>query len=157
MEKKLELCFHLAKTRDLLPEDGRLRDAALLAAGRAYAPYSGLKVGAAALLQDGGIVEGNNQENGAYPSGMCAERVALFCAGASFPHMPVCALAIVAVWEGEVRRWIAPCGACRQVMLETELRGGGRPLRVLMCGSEETLIAGSAKVLLPFGFSLAAW
>ncbi|MDR0393984.1 MAG: cytidine deaminase [Tannerella sp.] len=152
MEEKIELCVNILKTESLSPEDSRLRAAAVSAAGRAYAPYSRFQVGAAVMLEDGVIVEGSNQENRAYPSGLCAERVALFHAGASFPRIPVLSLAIVAIKEGVLQRSISPCGACRQVILETEQRYG-KPVRILMCGSDETVIVSSAKDLLPFRFA----
>jgi cytidine deaminase len=152
-EKKIELCAVVWKTAELSPDDRRLRDEAIRAAGQAYAPYSLFRVGAAAMLSDGTIVAGNNQENVAFPSGLCAERVVLFHAGASFPDRPVVSLAICAIKEGIIQRSIAPCGACRQVMFETERRNGGCPVRILMCGSEETVVVSSAGELLPFGFS----
>ncbi len=151
-EKKIELPVSILKTEELSPDDNRLRVAAIHAAGRAYAPYSRFQVGAAAMLSDGSVVEGSNQENISYPSGLCAERVALFYAGASFPEIPVISLAIVAVKEGVVQKSIAPCGACRQVMLETEQRYG-KPMRILMCGKDETVVVSTAKHLLPFSFS----
>ena len=153
MEKiKIELSFERWKTRDLSAESLRLLGAAVNAAKRAYAPYSHFQVGAAVLLKDGTVVEGNNQENRAYPSGLCAERVALFAAGASFPHQPVEAIAIVAMKDGAVLPAIAPCGACRQVMLETEQRYG-QPIRILLCGKDETILINAASDLLPFSFS----
>ena len=150
---KLELIFQQLKTEDLSLEDRSLHKAAIHTALRAYAPYSHFKVGAAVLLTDGTIVEGNNQENAAYPSGLCAERVALFTAGATFPERPVAAIAIVATRNGIIQSAIAPCGACRQVMLETEKRYG-QPMRILMCGDETTVIAYSTKDLLPLAFEL---
>ena len=151
-EKRIELLAAILKTEELSPDDNRLRMAAVHAAGRAYAPYSRFQVGAAVMLRDGSVVEGSNQENIAFPSGLCAERVALFHAGASFPEIPVISLAIVAVKDGVIQKSIAPCGACRQVMLETEQRYG-EPVRILMCGRDETILVSTAKDLLPFGFS----
>ena len=119
-EIKIELTFKRLKTAELSKEDRRLRDAAITAAERAYAPYSQFKVGAALLLEDTSVIEGNNQENMAYPSGLCAERVALFTAAASSPEKPVKAMAITALKDGKVQPTIAPCGGCRQVMIETE-------------------------------------
>ena len=150
-ERKIILNFKLAGTGELPEGDERLRNAAVEAAKDAYAPYSHFCVGAAALLEDGTIVKGSNQENAAYPSGLCAERVALFSAGASFSSIPVVVLAIVAIKDGKIQSSISPCGACRQVMLETEQRYN-RPLRTLLCGSDETIIISSAKDLLPLCF-----
>ena len=98
---------------------------------KAYAPYSNFHVGAAVLLEDGTIIQGNNQENIAYPSGLCAERVALFHAGAQFPGIAVDLICIVA--KGDlmpISQLLSPCGACRQVMLESENRQN-KPNRTL--------------------------
>ncbi|MDR3250327.1 MAG: cytidine deaminase [Tannerella sp.] len=152
-EKKIVLTAKVMPTDELSCGDRRLRAAAIDAAGRAYAPYSRFSVGAAALLADDSIVTGNNQENMAYPSGLCAERVALFAAGATFPDIPVTAIAIVAMSGGEVHPHVSPCGSCRQVMLETERRYGGA-IRVLMCGRDETVVVSSVSGLMPFAFGL---
>ena len=103
------------------------------------------------LLENGTIVLGNNQENVAYPSGMCAERTALFYAGAAYPDVPVKALAIAACFKGRPRKEVvSPCGACRQVMAEV-IRRYGRDFDVLMIGEEETVVI-KASSLLPFSF-----
>jgi cytidine deaminase len=96
-------------------------------------------------------VTGSNQENAAYPSGMCAERVALFSAGARYPDVPVKTVVIAAVKDGIVQKQIAPCGACRQVMLETEKRYN-QPVQIVLAGSEEVYIVESAEALLPLSF-----
>ena len=89
----------------------------------AYAPYSNFHVGAVALLDNGEIVRGSNQENLAYPSGLCAERVALFYAGANFPQQQIKHLVIVAKGELiDTDQWLSPCGGCRQVIAETQMR-----------------------------------
>jgi cytidine deaminase len=120
---------------------------------KAYAPYSKFKVGAAALLSNGEVVLGSNQENIAYPSGLCAERVALFYAGANFSDQSVKTLCIVA--KGDllpIEKLLSPCGACRQVMLETETRQS-EPYRVILVSqNKRTIIFSSAKDLLPFAF-----
>ena len=126
-------------------------EAALKATEQSYAPYSKFHVGAAALLEDGTIVTGSNQENSAYPSGLCAERVTLFHAGHQYPDMPVVALAIAAATNGRQVESISPCGACRQVLLETEQRYG-KPMKVLLCGTKEVVVAESAESLLPLCF-----
>jgi cytidine deaminase len=149
--RKLEVCIRVLQTNELSSDDARLRAVAFHAAARAYAPYSRFQVGAAVRLRDGTILEGCNQENVASPSGLCAERVALFHAGAVFPELPVIALALVAVKDGVMQAFVSPCGACRQVMLETEQRYG-TPLRVLMCGRDETFMVASAQDLLPLRF-----
>ncbi len=137
---------------DELP-DGykRLYDKAFEVARDAYAPYSGFHVGAVALLDDGSMVCGNNQENAAYPSGLCAERTTLFHAGACYPDVAVRVLAIAALNEGKRVRSITPCGACRQVMIETERRQG-KAMRVLLCGEKEIYLIAKTSDLLPFSF-----
>ena len=117
-----------------------------------YCPYSQFHVGAAAKLANGVIIPGCNQENAAYPSGLCAERTALFAAGAQYPEQPVEMLAIACFtgdhFTGEPG---SPCGACRQVMLETEHRYGGK-MQVLLYGDNETYVFDSAADLLPLIF-----
>ena len=121
-----------------------LSEKALAAAGKAYCIYSDFAVGAAVLLENGTIVLGNNQENVAYPSGLCAERTA-------YPDVPVKALAITACFKGRPRKEVvSPCGACRQVMAEV-IRRYGRDFDVLMIGEEETVVI-KASSLLPFSF-----
>lgn len=119
---------------------------------RAYAPYSKFHVGAAALLENGEIVTGTNQENAAYPSGLCAERVALFFANSQYPNVSVKTLAIAASAGGSItEECTAPCGACRQVILETENRFE-TPIRMLMAGKETIYGVNSIKELLPLHF-----
>ena len=119
---------------------------------RSYCPYSGFHVGAAVKLANGEIIRGCNQENAAYPSGLCAERVALFAAGAQFPDQPVLKLAIACFTDGHFTAEPgAPCGACRQVMLETEHRYPGK-MEVLLYGENETFVFDSAADLLPLIF-----
>jgi cytidine deaminase len=135
-----------------LPDEFKeLAQSALSATRDAYAPYSKFHVGAAVLLEDGTIVTGNNQENVAYPSGLCAERVALFYAGAQYPGMAVRAIAIAAWTEGRQVERITPCGACRQVLLETENRYK-HPMNILLCSPEQVYVAESAASLLPLSF-----
>lgn len=131
-------------------------DKALLADARkisehAYAPYSGFHVGAALELTNGERILGSNQENMAYPSGLCAERVALFYAGSSFPDSGIKTMAISAVnQQGERPPVAAPCGACRQVMLESEMRAGFA-MRIILDGNPITILNGISS-LLPFSF-----
>lgn len=150
---KLETLFVEKTVEELDVQESGLMQAAIEAARQAYAVYSHFHVGAAARLSNGEIVIGSNQENAAYPSGMCAERTALFYAGAKYPDAVVESLAIVALSDGELRPGISPCGACRQVLLETEQRGGAS-IRILLCGKERVIIIPSAKDLLPFCFQL---
>lgn len=138
---------------ELGAEDLNLVECAFNACGKAYAPYSKFHVGASVLLENGEIVEGNNQENIAYPSGLCAERVALFWVGANFPDTKVLTLAIVA--KGDllpVDQILSPCGGCRQVMLETELRQDVSYRIIIVSQNNRTMIFNSAKDLLPFSF-----
>ena len=120
---------------------------------RAYAPYSQFKVGAAVLLVNGEIITGNNQENAAYPSGLCAERVALFYAQARYPDVAIRCLAIAAVGDMPATTFITPCGACRQVMVACEKRGE-IPMRILVCSETEVLEIDTAADLLPLKFDL---
>jgi len=130
----------------------KLIDAAKSATKNAYAPYSRFRVGAAVLLENGGIISGNNQENAAYPSGLCAERTALFFANATYPDQKVEAIAIAAWHNGQfTREAITPCGACRQVLLEAENRFHS-PMKVLMYSEEGIYVASAIKDMLPLSF-----
>ena len=133
--------------------DRELIDEAREAAKRCYAPYSRFGVGAAVRLADGTIVTGNNQENAAYPSGLCAERTTLFWANAQYPDIAVDTLVIAARSEaGELARPIPPCGACRQVILEVEKRYS-RTIRIILFGTHESyLVEDGVKALLPLCF-----
>ena len=138
---------------ELSAEEQQLVEAAKEATTRSYAPYSHFHVGAAALLANGEIISGTNQENAAYPSGICAERTTLFYANSQHPQEAVKALAIAArTSEGHwTETPISPCGACRQVMTETENRFG-KPMKVLLCSTREVFVIESAKDLLPVSF-----
>ena len=118
-----------------------------------HSPYSEFKVGAAVLLQSGRIVHGSNQENVAYPSGLCAERVALFCIGAQYPEDQIVAIAITAHTEKFlIEKPVTPCGACLQVLGDFEQRQK-RPIRVLLyCMGKNVLIAEGINSFLPFQF-----
>lgn len=139
---------------ELVEADRQLIDAARQATYRSYAPYSRFCVGAAARLADGTVVSGSNQENAASPSSLCAERTTLFYANSRYPDQAVDTLAIAARnAEGEfLQKPISPCGACRQVMLETETRFG-HPMRVLLYGTEGIYELRGVKSLLPFSFT----
>ncbi|MBQ7209663.1 MAG: cytidine deaminase [Paludibacteraceae bacterium] len=138
---------------DELPADLReLVDEAKKMVFRSYSPYSNFKVGAAARLSSGRIQGGSNQENAAYPSGLCAERTTLFAVGAMYPDESVEALAIAAYTNGDYTEMpTAPCGACRQVMLESENRGG-KPMKVLLYGKKCTYVVDSVDQLMPLTF-----
>ena len=140
--------------KDLSVEDQVLVDRAYEAMESAYAPYSQFKVGASARLDNDAIVTGSNQENSAYPSGLCAERVALFHIGANYPKQTVQTLCVVA--KGDlipVEKLLSPCGACRQVMLETENRQTNKIKVIIVNQDRRALVLSSVIDLLPFGFS----
>ena len=123
------------------------------AAENAYAPYSKFRVGAAVLLENGEIIQGSNQENAAYPSGLCAERVAIFYANAKYPNIPIKSIAVTAnTKDGFIEQPIPPCGSCLQVMLESERRSE-KPLQVILYGTEKITVADSIKQFLPFNFN----
>lgn len=132
-----------------------LVDSAIKAARDAYAPYSEYHVGAALRLANGKIVSGSNQENAAYPSGMCAERVALFYAGARYPDVAVESIAIAAIREGIIQEEpVAPCGACRQVLYEKESQGKEN-MELILYGSKKIQVLSRVTDLLPLPFKLA--
>ena len=133
-------------------EDKDLAQAAVEATAQSYAPYSNFNVGAAVLFEDGVIVKGANQENAAYPSGLCAERTALFYASASRPDKAMTAIAIAAGQNGELcKNPATPCGACRQVMAQYQTKSG-RPMRVLLIGAERIWRFEKVDDLLPLIF-----
>lgn len=119
---------------------------------KAYAPYSGFSVGAAVLLENGEIITGNNQENAAYPSGICAERTAVFYANSQFPGVAILAIAITASAQGKfIRKPAYPCGACRQVLLEARNKTG-KAMKVILAGEECIQIISDVRDLLPLPF-----
>jgi len=140
---------------ELLAADRELLDLAIRATGSSYSPYSSFKVGAAARLATGQILSGSNQENAAYPSGLCAERVVLFYAQAQFPDVPVEAIAIYAMSDDfRLDKPVTPCGSCRQVMAEHENRHG-RKLRVIMGGANGLVqVMEGIESLLPLMFMM---
>jgi Cytidine deaminase len=149
----LAITVQEAESRADLPLDDKvLLKAAEKALESAYAPFSTFQVGAAVRLSDGSVVTGSNQENAAFPSGLCAERTALFYAHAQYPHLKVEAIAITAATEGVlVAEPVYPCGACRQVMLESEKRAG-KPVRVIMGSRGKVQIVEGIGALLPLSF-----
>ncbi|MBN2636413.1 MAG: cytidine deaminase [Prolixibacteraceae bacterium] len=119
---------------------------------QAYAPYSGFYVGAAVLLKNGLVISGNNQENCDFTDGLCAERVALFYAQANYPDIPIVALAVSAkIKGGDVVKLTQPCGSCRQVLIEAEVRFK-QPISIILDGKDKIMIFESAESLLPFAF-----
>lgn len=117
---------------ELEPKDRELAEAAVKAMNNAYAPYSHFHVGAAVRISNGDIVQGSNQENAAFPSGLCAERTALFAAGAKYPDKDFLSIALAGGVYGQLGEHPAtPCGACRQVMAQYQAKSGN-PLSVIM-------------------------
>ena len=156
MEEKLTIAYERFNTwKELSESDQSLVEKAFEACETAYAPYSKFRVGASILLSDGTTLKGSNQENVAYPSGLCAERVALFYAGANFPNEKVETLCIVA--KGDLLpldKVLSPCGGCRQVMLETENRQK-KSYRIILVNQNDTVtVFQSAHDLLPLAFGI---
>ena len=143
-----------SSVKDLAKKDEELMAEAQKMVKSAYAPYSNFSVGAALLLDNGKVITGNNQENAAYPSGLCAERVAIYSAGAHYPNSAVKAIAITVKSKNAViKEPLSPCGACRQAIAEYENKFG-KPIRIIMTGEKGAVyIAKSIESLLPLMFS----
>jgi len=138
---------------ELTKGEKELLQCAIDALKGSYAPYSNFNVGAALKLNNGIIVKGSNQENAAYPSGLCAERTAMFSAAARYPNEGFKALAIVASQHGELQPAPSyPCGACRQVMVQYEKKYG-KPFKIILGSSGKIQVFDSAEGLLPFVFT----
>lgn len=155
IQKKISFDITLYDSQEELnANDKTLMDAAVNARKTAYAPYSNFFVGASALLENGEIIEGSNQENASYPSGLCAERVTIFYAGAKFPNVKIQAIAISAAsLLHEVKTPAAPCGNCRQAISEYEFKQDA-PIRILLKGETGNVIeCSSIADLLPLGFN----
>ena len=152
--KKLEITYSEYSSVDELPQnDANLLNAAIEALNGSYAPYSNFNVGAAVQLDNGVIVKGSNQENIAYPSGLCAERTALFSAHANYPQNKIVSIALTSSQNGVLLATPPfPCGACRQVMAQTQTRNGS-PLRIIIGGSDKIFVFNSVESLLPFIFA----
>lgn len=157
MEQKITTTYlRLDDWKELSLNDKELVEKAYSVCESAYAPYSKFHVGASVMLSSGEIITGSNQENVAYPSGLCAERVALFYVGANFPNKDVVTICIVA--KGDLipkEKILSPCGACRQVMLETEMRQKKAYRVILVSQNGVTLIFNSAEDLLPLAFGIS--
>ncbi len=144
--------IRISSYKELSAEEKHLIDYAKRSTQNAYAPYSGFKVGAAVLLENGKIITGNNQENIAYPSGLCAERVAVFYANATYPDVRIKTIAVAAYFEGDYVEKLSPCGSCLQVLQEVENRYQS-PVQVLLYRKHEVYIVDSVKDLMPLNFS----
>ncbi|MCI6461175.1 MAG: cytidine deaminase [Prevotella sp.] len=151
-EIEIKSLFRVYDMDELSQSDRELVSAAMEATKGSYAPYSKFRVGAAARLANGLVFTGANQENAAYPSGLCAERTTLFAANAQYPDQPVLALAIAARKGNRFMSTpISPCGACRQVISGVEDRFG-HPVRILLYGTEGIYECNGIDALLPLRF-----
>lgn len=153
-KKNISVSFEDYTSVDELSQaDRTLCEEAQKALASSHSPYSQFKVGAAVLLQSGKIVHGSNQENVAYPSGLCAERVALFSIGAQYPNDPIVSVAITAKTDKfSISNPVSPCGACLQVMSDFEQRQKS-PIRVLLyCIGVNVVVAEGVNNFLPFQF-----
>ena len=153
-EVELKSVIQECQMEELSASDRKLLKQAIEATSRSYAPYSHFCVGAAVRLENGEVVIGCNQENAAYPSGLCAERTALFAAGAQYPDCAVEALAIAARGtDGELTEEpTGPCGSCRQVIIESETRAK-HPIRILLYGRRCVYIIDGIRKLMPLTFA----
>lgn len=143
-----------AQMDELSETERQLVQLAIQATDHSYVPYSHFHVGAALLLKNGETVIGCNQENAAFPAGICAERSAIFSAGAKYPDQPIMMMAIAARNDnGELQEEpISPCGPCRQVLIETEKRFK-QPVRILLYGEKHVYIVDGIKQLMPLSFT----
>ena len=151
--KEIKIAFtEYAGAAELEAEDRTLVEKAIEATKHSYAPYSNFNVGAALLLYNGEIITGSNQENAAYPSGLCAERTAMFYASSQYPQHAILKIAIAATQGGVLcGNPATPCGSCRQVMAQYQLRGG-KPMQIILAGSEKILKFEKVDDLLPLIF-----
>ena len=152
-QKQLNINYEeFASAAEMLPADQELVAAAIEAQKGSYSPYSNFQVGAALRLANGLVVKGANQENAAYPSGLCAERSAMFWAGANYPDVPMDTLAIAGADKGILCESPAsPCGACRQVMAEYQKKHG-KPMKIILVGAGRIRKFACVDDLLPFIF-----
>ena len=155
--RKRNIAFELLifeSLQELSVADRELMKEAIKAREHAYSPYSKFNVGAALLLENGEVVTGSNQENASYPSGLCAERVAIFYASSKFPEVPIKAIAISAASQNYVvDKPAAPCGNCRQAISEYEIKQQS-PIPIIMSGETgEILKCQSVSDILPLAFN----
>lgn len=152
-DKKVEILFkEFSSPEEMSSADQKLVRAAMEAQKSSYAPYSHFNVGAAVRLEDGTIIKGSNQENAASPSGLCAERTAMFAAGANYPGVPMVSIAIAGGPSlGLCANPATPCGACRQVMAEYQ-KIGGKPMSVILVGADKIWKFDRVDDVLPFIF-----
>ncbi len=157
-QESFKVNYKVYDSLEEIPNDEKeLLEAAQKSLENAYAIYSGFRVGAALLLENGEIVTGNNQENIAFPSSLCAERVALYYCKANYPEVKVTKIAITAKSSKEVLDApVTPCGACRQVMLEYERVQGGQMEVILYGQAGEVFVFDNVGELLPLAFETTA-
>jgi len=153
-ELTLKSTVKVCQLGELPMEDQELVNAAIESTSHSYAPYSHFHVGAAIRLANGQVLPGCNQENAAFPAGLCAERAAIFAAGAQYPDVPVKTIAIAARdTTGQLTvEPVSPCGTCRQVMIETETRHQ-QSLRILLYGQKKIYVLEGIKQLMPLSFT----
>lgn len=153
-ELTLKSTIQVAQFEELSDTERMLVEKAKESTYNSYAPYSHFYVGAAILLKNGVVIPGCNQENAAFPVGLCAERSAIFAAGAQYPDQPILMLAIAERnSKGEfLEEPASPCGSCRQVIIETETRFN-QPVRILLYGTNHTYIIDGIKELMPLSFT----
>lgn len=153
MDKHVEITYsEYASMEELAVEDRNLLEQAIKACDSSYAPYSHFNVGAAVLLENGEILSASNQENSAYPSGLCAERSTVFYTHSKYPEIPIKALAVAAKHNGVLtENPTYPCGACRQVLYESQVRGK-KKIRVIIGSATKIQVINSIDDLLPFAF-----
>ncbi len=154
MEKELKISYSTISDRNSLEDiDKKLFNAALQAREKAYAPYSQFNVGCALLLENGEIIQGNNQENAAFPSGLCAERTAIFWTSANFPNVKIKKMFVIgSPSDGISKIAIPPCGSCRQSILEYESKQGENIEIYFSSVEGEIIKLNSIRDLLPFSF-----
>jgi len=153
-EIKIESTLYVFDNVNELPNEAlSLMQKAIEARGKAYAPYSKFYVGAALLLDNGEVITGNNQENASYPSGLCAERVAIFYAGSQYPEATIHSMAISAKsLHSKITKAVPPCGACRQVLAEYEVKQNSLIEIYFMGESGKVVKSNSVKDILPLIF-----
>ena len=151
MDREIKINFQQIEIEELSEIDKKLLDKARCSLKDSYAPYSNFHVASAILLSDGNIIASTNQESEVFPSGICAERSLLYYAQSNFKEHKI--LTMVIVSDSEAGDECYPCGACRQVMCDTEKRNG-KDIKIIMAGKNSATIIDSAKKLLPFTFRL---
>ena len=152
--KEIKIAYIEYESIDQLEaQDRKLAEAAIEATEGSYAPYSGFNVGAAVRLDNGEIIKGSNQENAAYPSGICAERTAMFYAAATYPENAIEAIAVTASQNGILcGNPATPCGACRQVMAQYQTKGG-KPMAIILVGGKKIWKFDRVDAILPLIFA----